>query len=199
MGSKENRQRKKWQEDSGIKALNAEKNFYEAFVLFFENTEFMIRKKPNELNKIYLNIPLSSKEQSEIFTPDEPIKRHGVVPDYAIDNKETNKTIYVEVKRQDGWVEGGKRSDGRGNAHERSCKYFTPGLLNIMRRKGNIEKNHLPFWTVFQGDITRDPCRVREITCWYDKYKHNFFFWRDPRNMELLFEHFDNYIKPILS
>ena len=38
----------------------------------------------------------------------------------------------IESKRQDGWVEGGARKDGRGNAHERSCKFFTPGLLKIM-------------------------------------------------------------------
>ncbi len=146
-----------------------------------------------------MDFPLSKKDLSEIYTPKKPITRHGVKPDYAIDNTETNKTIYVEVKRQDGWVEGGKRSDGRGNAHERSCKFFTPGLLKILREKGNIDENNLPFWTVFQGDITRDPCRVREITCWYGDYTANFFFWRDSSNSTSLVEHFIKYIKPLLS
>jgi hypothetical protein len=86
------------------------------------------------------------------------------------------KTIYVEVKRQDGWVKGKPRSAGRGNAHERSCKFFAPGLQKIMKEKGNLGDNVLPFWTVFQGDITRDPCRVREITLWYDNYKAHYFF-----------------------
>ena len=36
--------------------------------------------------------------------------------------------------------------------------------------------NVLPFWTVFQGDITRDPCRVKEITCWFDSYTAHYFF-----------------------
>jgi type II restriction enzyme MunI len=55
--------------------------------------------------------------------------RHGIIPDFAIDNLKTKKPLYVEVKRQDGWVEGKEKSAGRGNAHERSCKFFTPGLL----------------------------------------------------------------------
>ena len=119
--------------------------------------------------------------------------------DYAIDNTATGKTIYIEVKRQDGWVEGGKRADGRGNAHERSCKFFTPGLLKIIRKEAGLGSDILPFWTVFQGNITRDPCRVREITCWYDSHKAHFFFWRDAPDPTKLFDHFDEYVRPLLE
>lgn len=199
MGSDANRLRKKWQDYSGLNAGQAEKDFYETLQTLFLDTEFEIRDKPKEFRNIYVDFPLSEQELEEIYTPERPISRHGVLPDYAIDNTETNKTIYVEVKRQDGWVEGGKRSDGRGNAHERSCKFFTPGLLNILREKGNIDNDQLPFWTVFQGDITRDPCRVREITCWYDDYTANFFFWRNSENPDSLVEHFIEKIKPLLS
>ncbi len=142
---------------------------------------------------------MSKKELSEIYTPNEPIVRHGVFPDYAIDNLETKKKIYVEVKRQDGWVEETNRSAGRGNAHERSCKFFTPGLQKILRKKANLSKDVLPFWTVFQGDITRDPCRVREITLWYDKYTAHYFFWRNSKDANPLIEHFIKKIKPLLS
>lgn len=182
MGSSDNRLRKKWQDYSGKNASIAEKDFFETFKILFEGTEFQIRPQPNEFSKIYVDYPLSEKDLSEIYTPPEPITKHGVFPDYAITNSETNKTIYIEVKRQDGWVEGGKRSNGRGNAHERSCKFFTPGLQKILKEKGNLGDDILPFWTVFQGDITRDPCRVREITCWYDDLKAHFFFWRDSNN-----------------
>lgn len=199
MGSDANRLRKKWQDYSGKNAGIAENNFFETFRILFEDTEFQIRTKPNEFRKIYIDIELSDEELAEIYTPDEPIKEHGVFPDYAIENTETGKTIYIEVKRQDGWVEGGKRADGRGNAHERSCKFFTPGLQRILREKGNLEDSILPFWTVFQGDITRDPCRVREITCWYAEYKAHFFFWRNTNNPEPLIEHFIKNIKPLLS
>lgn len=199
MGSDANRLRKKWQDYSGKNAGEAENDFFKTFEIIFKDTNFKIREKPKEFKNIYVDIILNKKELSEIYTPSEPINRHGVFPDYAIDNIETNKTIYIEVKRQDGWVEGGKRSDGRGNAHERSCKFFTPGLLKILRSKGNLDPDILPFWTVFQGDITRDPCRVREITCWYDEYKANYFFWRDSKNPDKLIEHFERYISPLLD
>ena len=199
MSSEHNRLRKKWQDYSGRNAGRAETNFFDAFNTVFDDTEYKIRAKPKEFANIYVNVQLSDQDISEIYTPSMPINRHGVYPDYAIDNTKTGKTIYVEVKRQDGWVEGCKRSDGRGNAHERSCKFFTPGLLKILREKGKTNENCLPFWTVFQGDITRDPCRVREITCWYGNYKAHFFFWRYPNDPIVLIGHFEENIAPLLS
>ncbi len=199
MGSNANRLRKKWQDYSGGNAARAERSFHDTFTSLFEETEYSIRSKPNEFSKIYLDIRLSARELEEIYTPEIEITRHGVFPDYAITNNETNKTIYVEVKRQDGWVEGKARSAGRGNAHERSCKFFTPGLQKILRKAGNLDEGILPFWTVFQGDITRDPCRVREITCWYDDLAAHFFFWRDTTHPEPLIEHFLERIKPLLD
>lgn len=199
MGSEDNRLRKKWQHYSGQNAGEAEDSFFKAFEKVFEGTEFKIRPKPKEFSNAYVNVNLSEKELSEIYNPPEAITRHGVFPDYAIDNVVTGKTMYVEVKRQDGWVEGGKRQDGRGNAHERSCKFFTPGLLKLLRKHGKTDEKYLPFWTVFQGDITRDPCRVREITCWYEGKEAHFFFWRDSKNPNDLFDHFEEKIAPILA
>ncbi len=198
MGSDANRLRKKWQDYSGKNAGAAEHDFFGVFNIIFEETKFEIRR-PKEFKKIYLNIKLSEEEQSEIYTPDKPITQHGILPDYAIENKKTKKTIYIEVKRQDGWVEGKERKDGRGNAHERSCKYFTPGLLKILRKEGKLGEDVLPFWTIFQGDITRDPCHVREITCWFDDFKAHFYFWRDSEKHTPLIEHFEEHIKPLLE
>jgi hypothetical protein len=194
-----NRLRRKWQDYGGNNAAIAEAAFFESFKKVFVGTDYIIRSQPKEFNKIYVDIKLNAQELSEIYNPDIQVTRHGVFPDYAIDNTKTKKTIYIEVKRQDGWVEGGKRSDGRGNAHERSCKFFTPGLLVILRNKSGIPAPHLPFWTVFQGDITRDPCRVREITCWYQGFSEHFFFWRKSPNPDLLFAHFDEFIAPLLE
>ena len=196
--SNANRLRRKWQDYSAKNAGAAEKDFFEVFQVIFEDTEFRIRSKPSEFKNLYIDVELSEEELSEIYTPDVSITKHGVFPDYAIDNLTTNKTIYIEVKRQDGWVEGGKRADGRGNAHERSCKFFTPGLQKELHKKGNLDENVLPFWTVFQGDITRDPCRVREITFWYAEYTAHFFFWRNAPNPEALLDHFEQHIKPLL-
>ncbi len=200
MGSDANRLRKKWQDYSGKNGYGAEKNFYDFFNEIFQDTEFKIRPQPREFKNFYVNYPLSEDVLKEIYTPTEEIKTHGFSPDFAIDNTETNKTIYIESKRQDGWIENGIRADGRGNAHERSCKFFTPGLLKVLREKSGItQENALPFWTVFQGNITRDPCRVREVTCWYEGYPGHFFFWRDTTNTEKLFNHFNEYIRPLLD
>lgn len=104
MGSDANRLRRKWQDYSGNNAGNAERSFHETFTTLFDETEYSIRPKPKEFSKIYVDIPLSEKELEEIYTPNVEITRHGVFPDYAITNNETNKTIYIEVKRQARWL-----------------------------------------------------------------------------------------------
>ena len=201
MGSEANRVRSKWQDYSGANALIAENNFCSVFEQYFQAIEedFTIIPKPKNFSKLYVGYPLDEITKSEIYNPVEEITKHGVFPDYAIKNNKSNKTIFIEVKRQDGWVENKPRSAGRGNAHERSNKYFTPGLLKALRTEGNISENFLPFWTVFIGDITRDPCRVREISLWYQDFKANYFFWRDQNNFEPLIHHFNTYILDIIE
>lgn len=199
MGSFNNRFRRKWQDYGGSRATMAEHSFVEVFSELFKDTEYEVVSQPTDFKNIYVDIELTEKELAAIYKPDKPITKHGIQPDAAIKNTRTGKTIYVEIKRQDGWIEGKFRSAGRGNAHERLCKYFTPGLLNKLRIAGHINEPYLPFWIVFQGDITRDPCRVREITCWFNGYKSNFFFWRDTKKAEDLIEHFETFIAPLLE
>lgn len=191
MGKDELRKRAIWQAGSGNKAGVAEKNFYQVFSEEFEGSDFRIRPKPKEFKDIYSKIELSKEVLADIYNPNETWI-HGVIPDYAIDNVKTKKTLYVEVKRQDGWVEGKPRNAGRGNAHERSNKFFTPGLLKILREHGKLGNDILPFWVVFQGDIARDPKRVREITCWYGEYSAHFFMWSNSANAESLIAHLTN-------
>lgn len=199
MGSFDNRFRRKWQDYGGAHATDAEHSFIDVFSKLFENTDYEVISQPTVFRNLYVNVELTEEELVAIYTPDEPIKKHGIQPDGAIRNKRTGKTIYVEIKRQDGWVEGKSRSAGRGNAHERLCKYFTPGLLGKLREAGKISEPNLPFWIVFQGDITRDPCRVREITYWFGKYKANYFFWRNTKQPLDLIDHFESHIAPLLE
>lgn len=198
MGTKELRKRVKWQDNSGKKAGVAEKKFYSVFLQEFEGSNFRIRSKPKEFKDIYSKINLSKEVLKVIYNPNETWK-HGIVPDYAIDNVKTEKTLYVEVKSQDGWVEGKPRNAGRGNVHERSCKFFTPGLLKILREQGNLGNNVLPFWVVFQGDIARDPKRVREIYCWYAEYSNHFFLWSNSTDDKSVISHFNNKLKHLLT
>ena len=199
MGSADNRLRRKWQDYGGHKAANAEYSIYEVFNEVFKDTDYRLVPKPKCFNTLYVNVKLSQDELAAIYTPDDPITKHGIQPDFLIINKVTGKKIFGEIKRQDGWVEGKTRAAGRGNAHERLCKYFTPGLLKTFRKAGNIGGKNFPFWIIFEGDITRDPCRVREITYWFDKYVANYFFWRDTKDPDPLIKHFVNYIAPMLD
>ena len=197
MGTNELRKRKNWQDVSGGKAGIAEKKFYEIFLKEFAGTNFRIRSKPREFKDIYSKTILSKKVLADIYNPDETWT-HGIIPDYAIDNIKTKKTLYVEVKRQDGWVEGKPRKAGRGNAHERSNKLFTPGLLKLMRKYGKLGDNVLPFWVVFQGDIARDPKRVREIHYWYGEQSDHFFLWSNSTDGKALVDHFNKKLKCLL-
>ena len=199
MGTDALRLRETWQDYSGANAGIAEKSFYEVFKELFIGTNFRIRPKPQDFKNIYLDVELDEKVLKQIYNvPKDKIKKHGIAPDYAIDNINTKKTIYIEVKRQDGWVEGKERKVGRGNAHERSNKFFTPGLLEALSKKGKLGEGVLPFWVISQGDITRDPCRVREVTLWYGKEKKHFFMWRNQKDITPLIYHFNKYIKPLL-
>ena len=151
MGTDELRKRENWQSESGDRALKAEDIFYNVFKEAFKSSDFEVVVKPTDLNNIYKKIKLDETVLQTIFQPAQDYGKHGVAPDFAIRNNATGKTLYIEVKRQDGWVEGKKPSAGRGNAHERLCKYFTPGLLNKMRTTSNITSSDLPFWVIFVG------------------------------------------------
>jgi len=198
MGTKDLRERANWQGSSGANAEVAERNFYEIFSKEFEDTDYRIRSKPREFKDIYSKIALSEEVLSLIYNPDETWV-HGVIPDFAIDNTKTNKTLYVEVKRQDGWVEGKERKAGRGNAHERSNKFFTPGLMKLLREKGGLGDDVIPFWVVFQGDIARDPKRVREIHFWYGDHSNHFFLWCNSADGESVINHFNTKLKHLLD
>lgn len=199
MGTKALRKRENWQNTGGGKAGVAEKNFYEILKKKFEGSDFRIRPKPREFKNIYSEIKLNKKMLAGIYTPKGETWTHGIIPDYAIDNIKTQKTLYVEVKRQDGWVEGKPRKAGRGNAHERSNKLFTPGLLKLMREHGKLGNDILPFWVVFQGDIARDPKRVREIHFWYGDQSNHFFLWSNSADGASLINHFNKKLKHLLT
>lgn len=197
MGKKELEKRKNWQEKSGKKAVKAELNFNDVFKQEFINSTFELIRHPKDFIDIYEDVKLDTKTLDAIYNPNESW-HHGIKPDYGIYNKKTGKTLYVEVKRQDGWVENKPRKAGRGNAHERSCKYFTPGLLKILREKSKI-KDSLPFWVVFEGDIARDPKRVREITLWYDTLSSHFFMWHDSTDEKSIISHFNKKLRHLLE
>lgn len=202
MGNKALSKRENWQEQGGAKAAQAEKNLYKVFKKHFKGTEYKLHEKPKHLKNLYASVELSEDVRQQIFNPNIDLKntKWGVSPDFAIENTKSKKILFGEIKRQDGWVEGKEPSAGRGNAHERLCKLFTPGLLKAYREIGGIADNEiLPFWVVFEGDITRDPKRNREIAFWFDIYTDNYFMWRPNMSEKELIEHFETKLKKYLE
>lgn len=202
MGKKELSGRANWEYSAGLQATVAEQNLYKAFEREFEGTKYKLHRKPKHLKNLYAKVIIPDDIKSLIFNPTIKIEdaAWGVLPDFAIENTETHKILFGEIKRQDGWVEGKERSAGRGNVHERSCKLFTPGLIKAYRTAGKIDSEEiLPFWVVFQGDITRDPKRVREIMFWYDTFQDNYFMWRPGQSEQELLNHFNAKLKKYLD
>ena len=199
MAKKDLQGRDNWQTESGPggKAGVAEQNLISVFKEAFKDTDYVISDHPTDLKHLYENVELPAKTIAAIFNPDLATMKNaqkrgwGVSPDFSITNKKTGKILFGEIKRQDGWVEGKDPSAGRGNAHERMCKLFTPGLMKAYRQISKIsDPSILPFWVVLEGDITRDPKRNREIAFWFDEYDKNYFMWRPGVDGSALVEHF---------
>ena len=209
MASSELRQRANWQTISGLRALKTEEKFKEALQVALDAVypqQFLVERHPKDFGDIYSTYDLPENVLEKIYNIDitelngKGNSRYswGISMDFAIRNLNNNKVLFGEIKRQDGWVETTDMAAGRGNAHERSCKYFTPGLLKVLRETSGISDEILPFWVVLVGDITRDPRRNREIAFWYQGYEKNFYMWRNTDDIEDMLDFLENNLLPYL-
>jgi hypothetical protein len=175
--------RGKWQGKAGESGGAAEMIFQVVLDTHFENTPYEITTNPKALQDIY-NKGTLNKKTGRITG------KHGVKIDFEITNTNTNKSIFVEMKRQ---------MAGRGNAHERACKFFMPGLQKIGREKANLNKNQCPFWIVFSNGIARDKNRIEEILYWFDDVGGNVLLWRELKNRKAVIDHFEKHIRQIID
>lgn len=203
MATQELRNRANWQTISGARALKIESLFQTSLQVALDcvyPNQFKVDRHPKEFNDIYSTYPLPKETLDKIYNINinekksngEPKYKWGITMDFAIRNKNNGKILFGEIKRQDGWVENTNMARGRGNAHERSCKYFTPGLMKIIREKSGLPEEILPFWLVMVGDITRDPRRNREIAYWFQEYTKNYYMWRDTNDVGDMLDFFEN-------
>ena len=110
MARNELRDRDNWQTASGSGGLagTAEKNLYEAFTRAFRDTIYKISDHPTDLKHLYEDVDLSDEVLDQIFCPDENTMKNakkrgwGVSPDFSITNTVTGKTLFGEIKRQNG-------------------------------------------------------------------------------------------------
>lgn len=209
MASVELRKRANWQTISGLRALKTEKKFKEVLQIALDSVypnQFKVEQHPVDFNDIYSTYKLPNDILKQIYNVDVTERKPngkqkyswGIRMDFAIRNLKNGKVLFGEIKRQDGWVETTNMAAGRGNAHERSCKYFAPGLLKAIREVSGISDEILPFWVVLVGDITRDPRRNREIAFWYQGYERNYYMWRDTENVGDILDFFENNLLPYL-
>ena len=208
MASSELRNRANWQTISGFRALETEVKFKVALQSALDSVykEQFVIEKPTEFGDIYSKYILPDEVLEEIYNVDitelklngNPKFSWGINMDFVIRNLENKKSLFGEIKRQDGWIETTNMAAGRGNAHERSCKYFTPGLLRVIREASGITDEIPPFWVVLVGDITRDPRRNREIAFWFQEYSMNFYMWRDTDDVGNMLDFFENNLLPYL-
>ncbi|MBR2209098.1 MAG: MunI family type II restriction endonuclease [Synergistaceae bacterium] len=118
--------------------------------------------------------------------------------DFAIRNLKNGKILFGKIKRHYGWTEKTNVQEGRGNAHEISCKYFTPGLMKVIREASGISDEILTFGVIFVGDITRDPRRNREIAFWFQQYTRNYYMWRNTDNIGEMLDFFESNLLPYM-
>jgi len=136
----------------------------------FKNTLYIVVPRPMHFSKLYA-------------------ANHGIRPDFMIENTSTDKRFFIEIKRQ---------HKGRGNAHERACRYFTPGLIQAFQKQSNIHEG-IPIWLVFSNGITQDEKRVREIKFWFYGYEANYLLWPNLSDTTYLDNHFEKHIKPLID
>lgn len=114
---------------------------------------------------------------------------HGIEPDGMIRNTDVGQSVFVEMKKQ-------KQS---GNAHERLCKIFTPGIWKSACEMANQPQSVLPWWVVLSDKITHCPYRRQEIAHWFHGFDGHVFFWQEWNDAQPLIKHFEIYIKRLLG
>ncbi|MYB17845.1 MAG: hypothetical protein F4Y16_02465 [Holophagales bacterium] len=166
--------RDKWQDEAALRGLGAETQFHEVLSrhLSTRGVGVTLAPRPGDLRGIY-GVHASGRP-------------HGIRPDAAIYGPK-KRAIYVEMKRQ----------RAAGNAHERACKYFTPGILRSGRKIAKQPEEVIPFWWIFTNGIAEDDRYVREITHWFEGAERHVLLWQ-PRSSALLISHFERNILPLL-
>ena len=161
--------RDKWQGEASERGMSAEKSFHEVLRAHTESLDGVtIEPRPKDLAGIY-GTNASGRP-------------HGVRPDSVVRGS-SGKAVFVEIKRQ----------RAAGNAHERACKYFTPGIIRSGRRIAKQPDDVLPFWWVFTNGVADDERYVREIMHWFRGVEPHVLLW-EPRDPKSLIAHFDDHI-----
>lgn len=176
MGREHLEGRDNWQREAGYHGEGAEFAFDAIMQRYVIDTDYSYESKPGDLRGIYGTSATTGRP-------------HGVVPDAAIRSRSTGRTVYIEVKRQ----------REKGNAHERACKYFAPGIIASARTIAKQPEGVIPFWWVFTNGIATDPKYVQEIRHWFQGIEGHLLLWKSIGDFNPVIDHFERHIRPMLG
>ena len=163
-----------WQNEAG--GSFSGEQFYTMMVAHLQPSPLRIIRDPSSLRGIYGHYEVSGSP-------------HGIRPQYEIVNEKSGKRVWVEFRRQ----------GPRGNAHERICKFFMPGIIESARIIGNHGPGVIPFWFVFTDALATEERYIREIGHWFQKYERHVLLWENDQNHYVMLNHFHQNIEPMFS
>jgi len=133
-----------------------------------DNPNYVVTSKPRDLAHIYDG-------------------KWGIVPELGIRYIPTNKIAFLECKRQ----------GNNGNAHERLCKYLTPGILS---RSTPIAGFYNPFFFILMDGLAKDPKKRLEVSIWFDQdgFRDRYLLWED-KEIKTLIAWFNSNIRRCLE
>jgi hypothetical protein len=107
--------------------------------------------------------------------------------DVGIQHIPSGRRYVVECKHQ---------SDA-GNAHERACKYMSPGMIELIQDTLGVEYH--PIGYIFEGSLADEGSYRREILiCAGKKLGQHVHFIRDGHGHAELRDWFDRVVRPLL-
>ncbi len=162
-----------WQDRAANAGSRLEKVVHQVFAEYLGlDPEIRIQEKPRDFAKVYQG-------------------KWGAIPDLSIRNEASGKSIWIEIKQQ----------NAAGNAHERACKYLSPGLLQLAEGLGNVSR---PFFFIFAGgmvdDLPKAEKYMAELSTWFDApgWEDHLLMWRQHDPVKLC-EWFEDAIRPSLD
>ena len=168
--------REDWQPEASDRGKSAEHVFQRIMTEHLRESLFEMTMQPKSLGGIY-----GQHENSH--------RPHGIKPECEIRNTTNGRMIWVEIKRQ----------RAAGNAHERACKYFAPGIIESACKIGRHPEGVFPFWLIFTEGIATHPRYRQEIKHWFRGREDNLTLWESIERTDMILEHFDSRICSLIA
>lgn len=161
--------RKNWQKYASVGGSGRE-DIVEVIMrqYLMDNEKYIVTAKPRDLSHIY--------------------GEWGIIPEIGIKYIPTNKTAYIECKRQ----------GDNGNAHERMCRNLAPGIIPLVSK---IAGFYNPIFTICMDGLSHNPKKRIEIITWFDAdgFRDRLLLWEDKKDYRVIIDWFNSNIRIYLE